>query len=161
MYRCDCGFERSLKWNPLAPIRYADCPECGTELGQSEIYATDSGLCRVCGEPANGKRKVYCSERCSDIANAVQRMFTWTSVREQILDRDGWTCQGCGVDVSEDAPADPEVDHIQPISEDGHPFDERNLVTLCRGCHVEKTHGGGEPGRDGVTLGEYLETEWA
>lgn len=53
--------------------------------------------CRVCDEPVVDGRWNYCSERCRDIANAVQRMFSWTSVREQILDRDNHTCQACGL----------------------------------------------------------------
>lgn len=32
-----------------------------------------------------------------------------------------------------------EVDHIQPISQGGHPFDPANLRTLCVDCHAEKT----------------------
>lgn len=32
-----------------------------------------------------------------------------------------------------------EVDHIEPISEGGHPFDPGNLQTLCEECHQEKT----------------------
>jgi len=32
-----------------------------------------------------------------------------------------------------------EVDHIQPITDGGHPFDPGNLQTLCSDCHTEKT----------------------
>lgn len=31
------------------------------------------------------------------------------------------------------------VDHIEPISAGGHPFEESNLQTLCQACHEEKT----------------------
>lgn len=32
-----------------------------------------------------------------------------------------------------------EVDHIQPITDGGHPFDPGNLQTLCSDCHTEIT----------------------
>lgn len=161
VYRCySCGWETDFEFDPWAVLIYDECPDCGEHLGdgnEKTVYRKDTGLCRVCGEPASANRTRYCSERCKRIASAVQRMFSWPAVRERVLERDGWTCQNCGADVSEDA--DPEVDHIRPISEDGHPFDERNLTTLCVACHREKTHGdGGErPGDAGVSLGDYLD----
>lgn len=36
-------------------------------------------------------------------------------------------------------PNRPEVDHIEPVSRGGHPFDPANLRTLCSDCHAEKT----------------------
>lgn len=53
--------------------------------------------CRVCNEPVVDGRWNYCSERCRDIATAVQRMFSWDAVREQVLERDDYTCQSCGL----------------------------------------------------------------
>ncbi len=53
--------------------------------------------CRVCNEPVVDGRWNYCSTRCRDIANAVQRMFIWDIVREQVLERDDHTCQTCGL----------------------------------------------------------------
>jgi len=55
-----------------------------------------SNRCRVCNDPVVDGRWNYCSERCRDIANAVQRMFLWESVRDRILERDDRTCQMCG-----------------------------------------------------------------
>lgn len=146
-----------------------------------------SDKCRVCVEPVVDGRWNYCSERCREIANAVQRMFVWDCVREGVLERDDYTCQQCGLSkemawraywqvherVDElKTPLDPEksdhrgtscdrwrradrelherygveaptgafhVDHITPISDGGHPFDESNLQTLCQWCHHEKT----------------------
>ncbi|SEO98970.1 HNH endonuclease [Halorientalis persicus] len=166
--------------------------------------------CRVCGEPTVDGRWNYCSKRCREIAEAVQKMFVWDVVREQVLERDDHTCQKCGLsyDMAQRAywqieeridelkePLHPEksdhpaasydrwrragkelhrrygwinfsngafhVDHITPISEGGHPFDEQNLQTLCRRCHREKTaEENSEPNRpaQAVTLDDYLET---
>lgn len=164
-FRCwSCGWSTSFQWDPWAALIYDECPECGEHLGENSekaVYRKEKGLCRVCNEPASERRTRYCSERCKTIASAVQRMFTWSGVRERVLERDDHTCQnpGCGADVSEDGERDPEVDHIQPISEDGHPLDERNLITLCGECHAEKTHGDLSVSTEdapGLSLGEYL-----
>lgn len=125
--------------------------------------------CRVCEEDVVDGRWNYCSERCREIANAVQRMFIWDTVREQVLNRDDYTCQTCGLSkamweaaywhiediISEQADGLDErvrlqerynwefpkyhVDHIERIADGGHPFAESNLQTLCKYCHHEKT----------------------
>ena len=62
---------------------------------------------------------------------------TWARIRNQVLVRDAYTCQGCGR-VS----ADNEVDHIMPLEQGGHPTALSNLQTLCKGpdgCHAKKT----------------------
>jgi len=33
-----------------------------------------------------------------------------------------------------------EVDHIQPVSDGGAPFDQDNLQPLCKSCHSRKTN---------------------
>jgi len=165
VFRCwECGWSTSFEWDPWAVLTYENCPECGEHLGdgdQKKVFRKNKGLCRVCSEPVSERRTRYCSERCKNIASAVQRMFTWSSVRERILERDDWTCQACGADLSDQSDQDPEVDHIQPISDDGHPFDERNLISLCGQCHATKTHGNEPLGlesdaSDGLKIGDYL-----
>ncbi|MCZ0942502.1 MAG: HNH endonuclease signature motif containing protein [Gammaproteobacteria bacterium] len=58
----------------------------------------------------------------------------WARVRRRVLDRDAWRCVKCG------RAGRLEVDHVRPL---GHskidPYDDSNLQTLCRGCHIEKT----------------------
>lgn len=56
-----------------------------------------SDRCRVCNEPVVDGRWNYCSERCRDVAQAVQKMYLWDEVREQVLERDDYTCEGCGL----------------------------------------------------------------
>lgn len=127
----------------------------------------DSSKCRVCDEPVVDGRWNYCSKRCSRIAKAVQRMFVWDHVREKVLERDGHTCQECGVSKArqeaayrialerskarnggvpdfDEVPESPHsgffhVDHITRLEDGGHPFDSSNLQTLCKNCHREKT----------------------
>jgi hypothetical protein len=59
-----------------------------------------------------------------------------------------------------------EVDHIQPITDGGHPFDPANLQTLCSTCHTEKTSTEASaraqtPGRNELnqSLFEYVATD--
>lgn len=152
---CDhADYFRDVTAIRMAADRYREgCPECGTEFGPRDV--TRETGCRVCGAviPEDTRLRRYCTRRCRTIANTVQRMFTWSAVRERVLDRDDWTCQACGVDVSEDSDADAEVDHITPLADGGRPLDESNLITLCGGCHGEKTHGDA-PDTLGVQDGE-------
>lgn len=163
-----------------------------------------SDQCRVCKEPVVDGRWNYCSDRCREVAQAVQKMFVWDEVREQILERDEFTCQDCGLSkemqwrayhqvherIKERSPhpsggteaefdawrdrrrelerrydvgsptGNFHVDHITPISDGGHPFDESNLQTLCAECHEAKTareNSDAELQPD-VTLSDYVES---
>jgi 5-methylcytosine-specific restriction endonuclease McrA len=49
-------------------------------------------------------------------------------LREQVLQRDGWRCQGCG------ARSNLEVHHKEFRSQGGQDSEE-NLITLCAACH--------------------------
>lgn len=60
----------------------------------------------------------------------------WQEMREAVLERDDYTCQGCGTDVERDAP----IHHIVPLG-CGGTNTYRNLITLCEKCHG-KIHGG-------------------
>lgn len=171
----------------------------------------DDDRCRVCNEPVVDGRWNYCSERCREIAQAVQSMFSWSAVRDQVLQRDDQTCQECGLSYEmakraywqtegrvkelveplhpqkSDHPGadhdrrvraywilrdryDPpsftsgafHVDHIVPVSQGGHPFDEANLQTLCAECHREKSaeeNSGPDRPAQRVTLDDYLEAD--
>ena len=56
----------------------------------------------------------------------------WKKVRLTILARDNHTCQYCG-----HYPANT-IDHIQPLSHGGSPYDEMNLTTACGKCNSSK-----------------------
>jgi len=58
----------------------------------------------------------------------------WHTIRNQILQRDNYTCQHCGTHQNL------EVDHIIPawkLGWDNH--NPNNLQTLCKHCHTQKT----------------------
>lgn len=68
----------------------------------------------------------------------------WRAMRAFVLQRDGYRCVICGMDVSARGAA--RVDHIKPIREGGARLDPRNLRSLCIICdgasHRERGHGG-------------------
>lgn len=99
---------------------------------------TDEG-CRVCGRDVSSPFRLYCSRYCKNVSETLYRLFNWDSIRRWVTERDNRTCVRCGT-ASEDLPEGVhlEVDHIEPISKGGHPFDPRNLQTLCQPCHGQK-----------------------
>ena len=52
-------------------------------------------------------------------------------LRNEVLKRDGWRCQNCGV------MKDLQVHHIQRRSQLGSDVAE-NLITLCANCHTKR-----------------------
>ena len=57
----------------------------------------------------------------------------WEYLRRKTFERDGYRCRQCG------KAGRLECDHIQAIVNGGAAWDESNLQTLCRACHMEKT----------------------
>lgn len=95
--------------------------------------SSEEAQCRVCSQGVRKPFKYYCSGYCKSIAENIYKFFNWTYIRGRIKERDGRECVRCG-----DGDALLEVDHITPISKGGHPFDPKNLQTLCEDCHQEK-----------------------
>jgi 5-methylcytosine-specific restriction endonuclease McrA len=54
---------------------------------------------------------------------------SYERVRQQILRRDGWSCQSCGT------MSNLEVHHKKFRSHSGHDSED-NLITLCSTCHA-------------------------
>jgi 5-methylcytosine-specific restriction endonuclease McrA len=63
--------------------------------------------------------------------------------RQQILNRDNWICQSCGIKVHDrnsgdwNTPDKAHIDHIIPISKGGN-SEPNNLQILCRTCNLSK-----------------------
>jgi 5-methylcytosine-specific restriction endonuclease McrA len=55
--------------------------------------------------------------------------FSYESLRQKMLRRDGWRCQSCG------AMSNLEVHHQEFRSHSGADSEE-NLITLCAACHT-------------------------
>jgi len=56
-------------------------------------------------------------------------------LRFEILKRDNFTCQYCGRKAPN---VELQIDHIQPLSEDGERYKKENLITACSDCNQGK-----------------------
>lgn len=68
---------------------------------------------------------------------AGQRSLMTSKLRQQIKERDHFTCQKCGVSIEQEPHLLLEIDHIVPISKVGL-TKEDNLQTLCWRCNRSK-----------------------
>lgn len=66
-------------------------------------------------------------------AKRFYQLADWRGLRRRIFERDGWRCRTCG------RAGRLECDHIKNWRDGGAFWEENNLQTLCRGCHIEKT----------------------
>lgn len=125
---------------------------------------TQEGCCAVCKEEITDKQKQrYCTDRCREIAYAVQKFYLWRKVREKILEKREEKCARCGynpcerekelekkkekleekhedvIRVSMSPKKALEVDHIKPVAKGGDVFDPDNLQILCKDCNRSKS----------------------
>ena len=54
---------------------------------------------------------------------------SYSKLQRQVLERDGWRCQVCG------SMQNLQVHHLKFRSQSGGD-EEKNLITLCAGCHA-------------------------
>lgn len=70
-------------------------------------------------------------------AQARGREKTPSSLRDEVLERDGHTCRGCGAEgPGAGGTATLHVHHADPDPDDGDRHAPSNLVTLCADCHA-------------------------
>ena len=77
-------------------------------------------------------RRFYSGEVWNSIER-VERAKVSNELRQEIFERDGYTCVNCGSTEKESL----EIDHIKPISKGGK-TEPGNLQTLCRNCNIRK-----------------------
>lgn len=108
--------------------------------------------CRVCNEDVVDGRWNYCSERCREIAEAVQRMFLWDTVRDRVLGRDDYTCRKCGLSKERWWRAYWQIREMVDdyVGVDGTLLDESSLIESPADGgfhvdHIERIADGGHP----------------
>lgn len=67
-----------------------------------------------------------------------QRALMTSKLRQQIKERDDFTCKNCGNSTHKEPNLLLEIDHIIPVSKGGF-TEERNLQTLCWKCNRSKS----------------------
>lgn len=77
-------------------------------------------------------RRFYSGEVWKSIER-VERAKVSNELRQEIFERDGYTCVICGSTEKESL----EIDHIMPISKGGK-TEPDNLQTLCHDCNIRK-----------------------
>lgn len=77
-------------------------------------------------------RRFYSGEVWKSIER-VERAKVSKELRQEIFERDGYTCVNCGSTKKESL----EIDHIMPISKGGK-TEPGNLQTLCCNCNIRK-----------------------
>lgn len=114
-----------------------ECTYCGSIIKriQSDIESADRHFCsRECKWDWQQKTATY------DWKSTPNYGPMWKERREQVLERDNRTCQGCGR-TEEELGYTPRVHHIRPFSEFDDDeietaHDPSNLVSLCEPCHT-------------------------
>lgn len=140
----------------------AECPTCGrndfaskTGMKLHHVQAHDESLskrserefvCGWCGDQftrrlSPGETAEFCSQSCAakNTNNAQGHAVGQSAIgaKQAARERDEYTCQSCGVEVSRQSQATSanfEVHHLIPASAGG-PDTLENLVTLCEKCH--------------------------
>lgn len=126
------------------------------------VLERDGYRCQECGIARFHYRlaKDHIADRVRELAEPLEKdedessreydYYRWVTAKKFLRDRYNY------MEIGE--PPAFEVDHIQPISKGGHPFDERNLQTLCEDCHKEKTarENSSKEEQPEVTLQEYV-----
>lgn len=115
-------------------------PKRRFHTNQQELDNRNNGLC-WCGKPkeewdknkyGNPQRRGYCSDE--HYVDWWIRNDNNAFHRSKFLRQSPRICNDCGVKTNYR-----EMDHIIAIVLGGHPWDYRNLQSLCEGCHKKKT----------------------
>lgn len=141
---------------------------CSTHYNQQHQpgrHRKNMTACAVCGasilRPASTSRRPVCSVACRSALSGHDgstATYSWARdaahrareagatvvevfEREQVFERDGWTCQRCGLAVSLDVdaldPTSATVDHVTPLSHGGE-HTLNNAQCLCLMCNSIK-----------------------
>lgn len=160
-YRTFCSEECENKWrkqtfsgedNPVYSKKQVECEQCGQQFKRTPSRLERSNR-TFCGRECTNK---WYSDMLSSPWNPkwrtgdVQRDYgeNWLEVRREVLKRDRFECQRCGMtwkEHTEKYNKSLDVHHKTPLREFESPKKANtmdNLVTLCKSCHMEVEHKG-------------------
>ncbi len=92
-----------------------------------------NGYCTWCNIEVLKPKRNWCGKECVEKYNLTQPKH----LKKIIKKRDKAFCKLCNKKCSKKSEFD--LDHIIPISMQGHPFDLNNLRILCIECHKKET----------------------
>ena len=55
----------------------------------------------------------------------------WAATRRAVFKRDGYRCRRCG------QAGRLEAHHVKRLEDGGDPWDLNNILSYCRGCHID------------------------
>lgn len=132
---------RKLKGHglPRRAIAAYLCADCGAEC--SKARTSSRRLCLPC----TATRARAIKHRAKSMRRHALRVGEKVDPIA-IFDRDGWTCQGCGIPTPREHRGkshwdSPELDHIVALAVGGK-HEWSNLQCLCRRCNIRKGAGG-------------------
>lgn len=127
--------------------RCDSCRAAVTRRGKAPA-AKRLAMCRTCGAEFWTRRMaaLHCSTACSQSGRWKGSRWISPSLRREIYERDGWTCQLCmepvDVSVHYNHGRHPSLDHIIPRSNSVRPdHTPGNLRTTHRQCNIARGTG--------------------
>lgn len=99
------------------------------ESGCPELIPDEPGVSRCLEHTGERNREI---RRVGKWGKEQRRTRRWKNLREEVFERDDWTCQVC-------FHWGKIADHIVAVEDGGEMFDLLNLQTLCQVCHGKKT----------------------
>lgn len=141
---------RKFKCGAKSPAYRFQCQRCGRKWGPVldpwDLPTGESPKLTRWAKPTVKKPRKSSKER---VRSRVRSSKAFQEQRRRVLERDSWTCVGCGLD---DDPTALEVHHARYPEHPEDPVPDSWLQTVCGSCNLaerEERMSGGKGGRIG------------
>lgn len=116
--------------------RRKNCPVCGIVIIKSRTTCSVKCMAQLYREVLKGENNPNWKGGFFSRENSLVS----AKLRQEVLERDSFRCQSCGVEDWEEKPSILHTHHIIEFCHGGKTVLD-NLIILCFVCHWEKTHG--------------------